>query len=75
MQFILLTVHAVVTQNGDTALHIACKKGSLKVESVLITEGADQTIVNKVTCINKNLLSPKNFQAKLYFQILLTAFI
>ena len=68
MQFILLTVHAMVTQNGDTALHIACKKGSLKVENVLITEGADRTIVNKVTCINKNLLlSPKNFQANFIF--------
>ena len=49
--YILLTVHIIVTQYGETALHIACKKGSDKVEKVLITEGADQTIMNKVTCI------------------------
>ena len=52
MQFILLTVYDIVTQNGETALHIACKKGSRKVENVLIAEGADSTIVNKVTWIS-----------------------
>ena len=49
LECIILIVHDATIQNGETALHIACKKGSHEVENVLIAEGADQAIINKVT--------------------------
>ena len=44
----MFIVFDATTQDGETALHIACKKGSHEVENVLVSEGADQTIKSKV---------------------------
>ena len=35
-------------QDGDTALHIACKKGRINVIKSLLSQGADTTVKNNV---------------------------
>ena len=42
----------IALQNGETALHIAYKKESYKVQELLILEGADDTIRNNVSAIH-----------------------
>ena len=37
---------STLTQDGNTALHIACKEGHIYVIQSLVSEGADMTIKN-----------------------------
>ena len=38
----------IITQNGDTAIHIAAAMGRRKLTRVLLESGCDQEIKNKV---------------------------
>ena len=45
------------SQYGETALHIAYKKESYKVQELLISEDANQTIKNKVIVLYVSIMS------------------
>ena len=41
-------MYIVLTQDGDTALLLACREGKVDVVKVLLQAGADMNIQNKV---------------------------
>lgn len=42
----------MILQYGETALHLAYKWGSTRVQQLLIDNGADQSVFNKVSNYN-----------------------
>ena len=43
-------------QNGETALHVAYKWGSSRVQQLLYQNGADDTMKNNVSNCNYNII-------------------
>lgn len=52
----MLMMFSYAPQDGDTALHLACRCGHLKVAEFLLRQGADYTRPNKVFCPNSYML-------------------
>ena len=45
---LLISVSAVIFQDGSTALHLAAKKGDVECLKALLDKGSDVTATNKV---------------------------